>query len=326
MPALSKATAVAYAIQGLVKYHGLKDNKRRIPYHDSISVCVEQLTTTATIEFGQQYSQNLVEINGRAATPLEASRVLSVVSQLQSLAKTREHFKLVSKNSVPQGKGLGFSASAFASIAQASSKALGLNIKPDRLSEIARLGAGSASRSLVGGFSIWYADKRGRSFAEPLPTSKGLRLAMAVVPIPSQVRTDLAHQESVTSPFFSARLKEVRKVLPRMKRAIRMGNIEEVGKLAEAESLSLHAITMTGKSGLVLMSQETLGVLRGIMSMRETNHIPVWYSLDTGPSVYVNTRTEYIDQVCNELRKYTNFQVLKSGVGGPAHTIEERLF
>ncbi len=323
---LSKATAVAYAIQGLVKYHGLKDSKRRIPFHDSISVCVEGLTTRATIEFGDQYPQELIEVNGRRATTAEASRVLAVVSPLRSLAKTKSHFKLASKNNLPQGKGLGFSASAFASIAQATSKALGLDLKRERLSEIARLGAGSASRSLVGGFSIWYANKNGKSYAEQLPTSKSLKLAMAIVPIPSHVRTDMAHEESVTSPFFSARLKEVRKTLPKMKHAIKSGNIDDVGRLAEAESLSLHAITMTGRSGLILLSQETIRVIRGILSMRETDHIPAWYSLDTGPSVYVNTHTEHIDKVCNEVRKYTNFHVLKSGVGGPARTIDEHLF
>lgn len=309
-----------------MKYHGLKNSKLRIPFHDSISVCVKQLTTTATIEFDHDHSKNLIGINGRAATRLESSRILAVVTPLQSLAKTKDHFKLESKNNLPQGKGLGFSASAFASIAQASRKALGLDIKPARLSEVARLGAGSASRSLVGGFSVWYANRNGRSFAETLPTSTRLTLAMGVIAIPSQVRTDLAHQESVTSPFFKARLNEVRKTLPRMKRAIKSGNLKEIGMIAEAESLSLHAITMTGKSGLVLMSQETIAILRGIVFLRETERIPVWYSLDTGPSVYVNTSAEYIDRVCNELRKYTNFQILKSGVGGPARTVDTHLF
>ncbi len=323
---MSKASAIAYAIQGLVKYHGLKDRKRRIPFHDSISVCVEQLTTRATIEFSSQYSQDTVEINGKPATSPEVSRVLAVVSPLKSIAKTKDRFKLSSKNSLPQGKGLGFSASAFASIAKASSKALGLDMRPERLSEIARLGAGSASRSLVGGFAIWYAKRKGRSYAEQLPTSESLKLAMAIIPIPSQVRTDLAHEESVTSPFFPARLREVRRILPKMKRAIKSGNLDELGKLAETESMSLHAITMTGRSGLVLMSQETISVIRGILAMRENEHVPVWYSLDTGPSVFVNTRSEYVDKVCENLRKYTNFQVLKSGLGGPARIIDEHLF
>lgn len=323
---MAKATAIAHAIQGLVKYHGLKDNKRRIPYHDSISVCVEELTTKATIEFSGEHKQDTIEINGSPATSTEAARVLAVVSPLRTLAKTKEHFKLASKNNLPQGKGLGFSASAFASIAQASSSALTLTMQPERLSEIARLGAGSASRSLVGGFSIWYANKYSSSYAEQLPTSKSLKLAMAIVPIPSQVRTDTAHEESVTSPFFSARLKEVGNALRRMQSAIKSGDVDEIGRLAEAESLSLHAVTMTGKSGLVLMAQETIGVIQGIVTLRQSEHIPVWYSLDTGPSVYINTKPEWIDAVCAEIREYTKFPVLKSNVGGPARTIEDHLF
>jgi phosphomevalonate decarboxylase len=45
-----KATAIAHPIQGLVKYHGLKDAKLRIPFHDSISVCMQALCTTTTVE------------------------------------------------------------------------------------------------------------------------------------------------------------------------------------------------------------------------------------------------------------------------------------
>jgi mevalonate pyrophosphate decarboxylase len=199
-------------------------------------------------------------------------------------------------------------------------------MQPERLSEFARLGAGSASRSLVGGFSIWYANKYGSSYAEQLPTGKNMKLAMAIVPIPSQVRTDTAHEESVTSPFFSARLKEVGNVLRSMQRAVKAGEVDEIGRLAEAESLRLHAITMTGKSGLVLMAQETIGIIQGVISLREMDRIPVWYSLDTGPSVYINTHAENIDAVCAEIRKYTNFPILKSKVGGPARTIEDHLF
>lgn len=323
---MAKSTAVAHAIQGLVKYHGLKDRKRRIPFHDSISVCVEKLTTKATIEFNSEYPKDTIIINGNPATIQEAARVIAVVSPIKSLARTKAHFRLLSENSLSQGKGLGFSASAFASISLASSAALGLKLEPERLSEIARLGAGSASRSVVGGFSIWYANKNGRSYAKQLPTSNNLKLAMAVVPIPSQVKTEMAHEESVGSPFFSARLKEVRATLPKMMRAIHSGDIEEVGRLSEAESLSLHAVTMTGKSGLLLMAPETVRVIQQVISMRETERIPVWYSLDTGPSVYINTKQEFIDSVCNEIERSTNLQVLTSGVGGPAHTSDEHLF
>ncbi len=317
---------MAHAIQGLVKYHGLKDKKRRIPFHDSISVCAETLTTRATVEFERAYSEDIIEINGTRATSGEAARVLAVVSPLRALAKTKDHFKLSSVNNLTQGKGLGFSASAFASISLASSAALGLDFNLERLSEIARLGAGSASRSLVGGFSILYANKNGRSFARQLASANNLNLAMAVIPIASQVKTEKAHEESVGSPFFKARVREVRKTLQRMLRVIQEGDVDEIGRLAEAESLSLHAVTMTGKNRLLLMAPETIRVIQQIASMREADDIPVWYSLDTGPSVYVNTHPEFVDRVCSEIERSTGVQVLKSGVGGSAHTTEEHLF
>jgi len=322
---LRKATAVAHTIQGLMKYHGLKDRKRRIPYHDSISVCVEALTTTATMEFGD-YSQDIIEINGQPAAGTEAERILAVTSALKNVAKTKDHFRISTTNNVKQGKGLGFSASAFAAIALASSTALGLNMERERLSEFARLGAGSASRSLVGGFAIWYANRNGRSYARQLASENKLDLAMAIVPIPSPVKTDMAHRESVSSPFFESRVKVVKKNLKKMQSAILKGDVDEVGRLAEADSLSLHAVTMTGKSRLFLMAPGTVSVIKRIESMRESDHIPVWYSLDTGPSVYVNTHPEFVDQVCREIRVSTNLGVIKSGVGGPARTIEEHLF
>lgn len=322
---MQKSSAVAHTIQGLMKYHGLKDKKQRLPFHDSISVCVEELTTTATIEFGD-YPRDMIEINGRAAGEREDERIRAVISPLAKLAKNKDHFKLVTMNRVKQGKGLGFSASAFASIALASCTALGVSMEREKLSEIARLGAGSASRSLVGGFAIWYANKNGRSYARHLASGDQVPLAMGIVPMTSPVITDMAHAESVSSPFFKTRVVDVKRNLKKMFTAIQKGDVDMVSKLAEADSLSLHAVTMTGKGGLFLMAPETVMIIRRIRSMREKDHIPVWFSLDTGPSVYINTHREYVDEVCKDIHASTNLEVIKSAVGGPARTVEEHLF
>jgi phosphomevalonate decarboxylase len=323
---LSKGTAIAHAIQGLVKYHGLKNKKRRLPYHDSISVCAKELTTTATVEFDRQYTEDIVEINGSVAKDTEALRVMAVINQLRKLAKSRERFRLASKNSLAEAKGVGFSAAAFASIALAASTALDLRMGLSHLSEIARLGAGSASRSLVGGFSIWYANKGGRSFARQLDDGTRVKLAMGIVPIASDVKTDTAHEESVSSPFFTVRVRQVKATLPKMLQAIKKGDVCEISRLAEADSLSLHCVTMTGRSGLVLMSPDTINVIRRVRAMREDHGIPVWYSLDTGPSVFLNTQPEYARRVCDDIEDHTHLPIIKSEVGGSAHTIEQHLF
>jgi phosphomevalonate decarboxylase len=323
---LTKATACAHTIQGLVKYHGLRNKKLRLPYHDSISVCAKGLTTTVTVDFDDKYSQDMIEINGSVAKGNEATRVNAVIDPLRKLAKNNDHFKLASANNLTKVKGVGYSAAAFASIALAASTALNLKSDLSRLSEIARLGSGSASRSLVGGFAIWYANKNGRSFARQLDDGTRVKLAMSIVPLASDVKTELAHEESVNSPFFTARVKEVKTEVPRMLRAIRKGDVKEVCRIAENDSLSLHAITMTGRSGLVLVSPETINVIRRVKTMREDKDIPVWYSLDTGPSVFLNTQPEFLDTVSNDIRDNLHLQVIKSEVGGSARTIDQHLF
>ena len=323
---MPKATACAHTIQGLVKYHGLKNKKLRLPFHDSISVCAKELTTTATVDFDRQYYEDVIEINGSVAKGTEAQRVLAVIDPLRKLAKTKDHFKLASKNNLEKAKGVGFSAAAFASIALAANTALNLRMDLSHLSEIARLGAGSASRSLIGGFSIWYANKNGRSFARQLDDGTRVKLAMGIVPLASDVKTDIAHEESVSSPFFSARVKAVKTVVPKMLRAIKKGDLNEVCKLAEADSLCLHAVTMTGQRGLVLMSPETINVIRRVRALREDQGIPVWYSMDTGPSVFLNTQPEHLQRVCDDIENNTHVPVIKSGVGGPARTLDQHLF
>jgi phosphomevalonate decarboxylase len=323
---LGKATACAHTIQGLLKYHGLKNKQLRLPFHDSISVCVKELTTTTTVEFDPGFVEDEIVINNSLAKGIEALRVLAVIEPLRKLAKCGDHFKLASRNSLENVKGVGFSAAAFASIALATATALQLEMELTRLSEIARLGAGSATRSLVGGFSIWYANKNGRSYARQLDDGRHVKLAMGIVPLPSNITTDMAHEESVTSPFFKARVKTVKATVPKMIHSIKNGDLVKVCELAEADSLNLHAVTMTGKIGLLLISPETINVVRRVKAMREDQGIPVWYSMNTGPSVFLNTQPEHLQNVCEDIEANTHLSIIKSEVGGPARTLDQHLF
>jgi mevalonate pyrophosphate decarboxylase len=111
-----------------------------------------------------------------------------------------------------------------------------------------------------------------------------------------------------------------------MIRAIKRGDVAEVCRLAETDSLNLHAVTMTGQRGLVLVSPETVNVIQRVKALREERGIPVWYSLDTGPSVFLNTQPEYLDKVCDDIESNAKVPIIKSGVGGPAYAIDQHLF
>jgi phosphomevalonate decarboxylase len=321
-----KATAVAHAIQGLVKYHGLRDPVLRIPFHDSVSVCVEGLSTVTTVEALEERAGDEVWINGRTADVREGERVRVVLDRLRGSAGFAGGFKVVSRNSVRVGKGLGFSASGFAALGVAACETVGCRLDRTTLSEVVRLGAGSATRSLAGGFAVWYADRGGRSFAERLPVSENLDFRMVVVPVGSDVRTDEAHAEVLSSCLFRARLRGVAGLVRTVRKALRDGDTGTVGRVAEEDSLSLHAITMTGRSRMVLWEPDTVRVLKEVVRLREKEGVQAWYSMDTGPSVFVNTFKRNVDVVAERLRGLGFENVLVSGVGGEPMLTGKHLF
>src|SRR5256885_858653 len=175
-----KASARAYAIQGLVKYHGLRNEELRLPFHDSISVCMKALPTVTTVAFNRELADDRIRINGKPPSRKEQDRVLAVVNHLRQLSRFGStKARIESRNPDVRGKGLGFSASGFAALGLATARALELDIKTPELSEVVRLGAGSASRSLAGAFSIWYANRNGRSYAEELASARKIGKAPA---------------------------------------------------------------------------------------------------------------------------------------------------
>jgi len=320
-----KATAFAHPIQGLIKYHGLKDAKLRIPFHDSISVCADTLYTTTTVESDESLDDDLMIINGRVIDGRDRERVEKVIDALKSMAGYSGNLKIVSQNSLVEGKGLGFSSSGFAALGLAVSSCLDLDVDHISLSEIVRLGAGSATRSLAGSFALWHADKNGRSYAEQILDPNSSDLVMIIVPISSSVKTDEAHSEVLTSPFFKTRLKGVAKRVESMKKAIVDNDITSIGELAEDDTLNLHAITMTGKSRMVLWKPETVRIIEQVCEMRR-DEIPAWYSIDTGPSVFINTLKEHSQDVMSRLQELKLKRIIVSGIGGKPSLISKHLF
>lgn len=320
-----RATAIAHPIQGLIKYHGLKDGKLRIPFHDSISVCVEALRTTTTVEATTSLMKDLVIINGKNASGSDLKRVEVVLNKLRRMADYSGRFKVVSQNSIKGGKGLGFSASGFAALGVATCAAIDFDIDYISLSEVVRLGAGSATRSLAGSFAIWFANKNGKSYAEQIVKPEAVELGMIIIPVPSSVRTDEAHSEVLSSPLFRARLKYIENIVRSMKEAIHNGDIVTIGRLAEEDTLNLHASTMSGETHMILWEPETVRVIKEVQRMRRKG-VPAWYSIDTGPSVFVNTFTDYVEKVADKLCKLGFSNVITSKVGGKPLLSGKHLF
>lgn len=306
--------AVAYTMQALVKYHGLKDWKLRLPYHDSISANTTCMKTEATIT---DEKKGGVFIEGRQNTSAN-SRLVEVLQRLKPSAKVTD-FRIDSRN-IPSGrpKGIGYSSAAGAALTMLAHRLL-VGGEPDMkaLSRTARLFAASASRSLVGGFSRLYAGKDDEStYAERFADAKELDLRMVIVPLASKVKTEDAHREVLTSPFFHARLESAQKRCDEMEKAILGNDLETLGILAERDTMELHSLTMTGESRMMIMTQDTLRIMEKVRQFRNDG-ADAYFSMQTGPSVFINTSERDQERVLRGVRRL-GYKAYLSGVGGEA--------
>lgn len=318
-----KASAVAHPIQGLVKYHGLRDERLRLPFHDSISVCTAPLRTHTTVEFG--HADDGAWIGDRPASREEMERILDVVDALGEEAGGRTGMRMRTVNDFPSNIGLGASASGFAALAVAAAAALGLELSLEELSRFARRGAGSAARAVTGGFSRWYAGHGDRdSISRRIPHPDDIDLAIVCALVPALKTTDLAHREVLSSPFFKARLEYVPSALERMEDAVRKGDVDEIGRQAETDTLLLHGITMTGADEMILWMPETVRVILEVKAMRKDG-LRCYFSIDTGATVYINCHRSDVPQVRKRMARL-GIETLECSVGGPATLTEEHLF
>ncbi len=320
-----KASAVAHPIQGLIKYHGLRDVARRIPFHDSISVCTAPLSTHTTVKVLEGGGQSSAIIDGEPCTGRPWERVQAVVAAVQEATGDSRPFRMESRNDFPQFVGLGSSSSGFAALALAAARAYGWDADLETLSEVARLGAGSASRAITGGVSEWVQDGA-RSFSRMLMAEDAVDWRIVVPLVQHEEPTENVHAEVVKSPLFGARIDYIPEVLDRMRAACHAHDLHAIGALAEADTLNLHAVTMTGPGGHLTWQPATVAVMQTVRHLRSEG-VPVWFSIDTGATAYLNTDSVHEEQVAAAVAGIDGVaRVLRLQPGGPAREIEEHLF
>jgi phosphomevalonate decarboxylase len=217
-----KATAQAHPIQGLIKYHGLRNSEYNIPYHDSISVCTAPSKTRTTVEFG--YRSDSCLVNGAEIDSEGYERTTTVLNRIRSLAGIDTSARVVSENTFESNVGLGASASAFAALTLAAATAAKLELSRKELSAVARRGATSAARSITGGFSHLRSDRYdGSCVAEPIANSFDEEIRIVVGLVSQYKQTSRAHRETPHSHLFGGRLAYIHGALTEMREAIQNG-------------------------------------------------------------------------------------------------------
>jgi len=317
-----KATAKAHPIEGLVKYHGMRDEALRMPYHDSISLCTAPSHTKTTAEFEPERDADIYVVDGETVEGRGAERIRAVVDHVRDLAGVDHAVRFESENSFPTNIGFGSSASGFAAAAMALTDAAGLDMTHPEISAVARRGSASAARAVTGAFSHLRTGCNDEDCrAERIETGLEDDLRIVGAEVPSYKETEEAHREAADSHMFEARMAHVHGQIVEMRDALRDADFDRAFELAEHDSLSLAATTMTGPAGWVYWQPRTIEIFNAVRELREDG-TPVYFSVDTGASVYVNTTADHVETVEETVADCgVNTHVWE--VGGPARLLDE---
>jgi diphosphomevalonate decarboxylase len=327
MTTASGATARACANIALVKYWGKRDAVLNLPAAGSLSLTLAGLVTETSVAFDSALGVDELVLDG---APADASRIAGVLDLVRARAGLATRARVVSHNDFPTASGLASSASGYAALAVAATRAAGLELSARELSILARQGSGSAARSLFGGFVRMHAGARSDgqdAFAEPIASAlvDRVRMAIAVVgggaPKAHGSRDAMEHVAD-TSPLYAAWLALVPDDLTAAEAALARADLEALGTLAEANALAMHASAIAARPAVIYWQPTTLALLALVRELRGRG-VAAWATMDAGPHVKVLTTVDDAGEVVQTLAGIPDVTVSVSSPGGPAHVVGE---
>lgn len=325
-----KATAIAHSNIALVKYWGKRDEKLNLPAVGSISITLNALNSTTSVEYSPGLKRDELYLNGKQIEGKERDRVQNYMDLIRKKAGIKTCAVINSENNFPTAAGLASSASAFASLALAGSYAAGLELDPKELSIFARIGSGSAARSIFGGFVEMHKGlyKNGSdAFAEPIADEKywDLRILIAITS-EQKKRTGSTvgmTQSKNTSAYYKNWIATSSKDISAMKAAVKKKDFQKLGEITELSCLKMHAMAMAANPGLLYWNGVTVDGMHLIRSLREKG-TEVYFTIDAGPQLKAICLAKVAPDVRKELENLPGvLKVITTELGGPAHIIGE---
>lgn len=319
------ATAQASPNIAFIKYWGNRNSALRLPVNGSISMNLEGLFTRTSVSFQPSLALDELVINGREVGGKGLERVSGILDIVRQAAGISLRAEVASENNFPTGAGIASSAAAFAALALAATQAAGLNCSEAAISRLARLGSGSASRSIPSGFVEWKmgtGDEDSYAVSIAPPEHWDLADCVAIVAAGHKATGSTeGHALAPTSMLQAARVADAPRRLEICRQAILERDFETFAAIIELDSDMMHAVMMTSQPQLFYWKPATLAVMEAVRSWRAEG-VQVAYTIDAGPNVHVICRQAEMGQVASLLRAMNGVSdVLQARVGGPAYFI-----
>ncbi|MCX8194706.1 MAG: diphosphomevalonate decarboxylase [Candidatus Micrarchaeota archaeon] len=336
---MQKSTWVATPNIAVVKYWGKKDSQLNLPANNSISVTMDEaLSTKTTVEFSEKYKEDELVLNKMRASESDLGRAVKVLDAIRKMAKIKYRARVESQNNFPTAAGLASSASGFAALACAASDAAGLKASARQLSIFARLGSGSACRSVLGGFVEWKAGKKkdgSDSYAVQVASNNHWPQLRNVIAVVNPGRKKVGSSEGMeltanTSPLYKERIRTIGKTIAKMKRAIIQRDLQSFLELTMRESSHLHAVMLDTFPPIIYLNDISRQIIEGVHDLNaKKGRLVAGYTFDAGPNAHIYTLEAHVGEVEDMLSKISGVKkviVCKVGAGPRRLPSSESLF
>jgi diphosphomevalonate decarboxylase len=311
----------------LIKYWGKAPAKTpdeaNLPAVPSLSLTLDGLHTDTLARFAPELDKDRIVLAGRELEGEERARAVLLLDALRRRLDLASPFSIISENAVPTAAGLASSASGMAALAVACGRLAGLDpaVASDRpaLSELARIGSGSASRSIFGGWVAWDGPAA-RPLAPPrdpdpaVAPGTGLDVAV-VVAVVTRDRKPIGSRDGMnrtqrTSPFFAGWVEQAHATFHEALAAVEARDFATLIHLMERSTWRMHASAMAADPPVFYWFPASLAVLQEVDAMKRDGLV-CGATLDAGPNVKIFCRPGDAETIALRL----------TTIPGVAHTI-----
>ena len=314
----------------LAKYWGKRDLELNLPSNGSISVCLQDFGTFTTVEVSKNFSEDILILNGKKEirrTGQAFKKIDRVLDEVRSIAGVKTFVRIQTFNNFPTGAGLASSASGLSALTIASTKAFGLDLPLEKLSEIARKGSGSACRSFFDGYVEWKQGEKldgSDSHGYPLKSHEHWPLLVAIAVVDSAEKdkpstTGMTVTEQ-TSPYFKSWILNAREQLDSIRTGIMQRDFLKLAELCESNCIRMHAAAMAAMPPIFYWKPKTLEVIEAVWALRKLS-FNVFFTIDAGPNVVIFYKGDSATKLVEALGR-CNVGVLMTKVGPGARILE----
>ncbi|QNQ80403.1 diphosphomevalonate decarboxylase [Lactobacillus sp. PV034] len=313
-----EANVRAHTNIALIKYWGKDNQTLKTPLMSSLSMTLDAFYTDTKVIHDPSLTKNRFYLNDVEQDAEHSKRVFNYISRLQEMFKVNDHFEIHSYNHVPTAAGLASSASAFAALAGAFAKSYNLDLAMPQLSRLARLGSGSATRSVYGGFVKWIKGDDITSIAIPINEHPDWDLHMLAVEINTgekKISSSKGMLHAQTSPFYQPWLDRNDLEINELEVAIKNKDFSKLGELAELSANEMHSTNLTATPSFTYFEPATIKLIHLVHNLRKQG-IECYYTIDAGPNVKILTQEKNINSISSAVHNLLgNVKIVDASFG-----------